>query len=88
MIGRVSGRWSSTTTTASVAEGSEDTSSSSSSAPPAVDADAKSYGAVQEDAHKVATGTHNEDDKHGEIQESISDVGYDMSKVTKPSGSE
>lgn len=88
MVGSVSRRWSSSNSS-SVAENSVETSSSSSSsAPPAVDADPKSYGGVQEDAHQVASNTHEEHDKRGIDQESFRDVGYDMSKVSKPSGGE
>jgi hypothetical protein len=53
-----------------------------------VDADPKSYGQVQDDAHKVASDTHGEHDKRGDDQESISSVGFDMSKVSKPAGGE
>lgn len=53
-----------------------------------MDADHKSYGAVQEDHHKVASDTHGEHEERGDDQESISGVGYDMSKVSKPAGGE
>lgn len=87
----VSRRWSSSSSTAeegsSVSE-TKTTTNSSSSAPPAVDADPKSYGGVQDDPHKVASDTHGEHDQRGDDQESISSVGYDMSKVSKPAGGE
>jgi len=94
MIGSVSRRWSSSSS--AVEEGSSvsetttttTTTTSSSSAPPAVDADHKSYGGIQDDPHKVASDTHGEHDKRGDDQESISSVGYDMSKVSKPAGGE
>jgi len=70
------------------AEEVEDPQGSSSSAPPAVDADAKSYGGLQQHPGKVADRAHEEHVKHGIDQESIRDVGYDMSKVSKPSGDE
>lgn len=83
MVGSVSRRWSSSN---SVAEGAAEESSSA--APPAVDADAKSYGVVQEDHHQVANSSHEEHSKTGDDQEKLSETGYDMSKVTKPSGDE
>lgn len=93
MMRSVSRRWSSSGSAAeessSVSETTTTTTTtSSSSAPPAVDADIKSYGGVQDDPHKVASDTHGEHDKRGDDQESISSVGYDMSKVSKPAGGE
>lgn len=85
MIGRVSRKWSSTSSQAAE-EGAE--SSTSSAAPPAVEADIKSYGTVQEDEHKVANDTHDEHKERPIEQESLESVGYDMSKVSKPSGGE
>lgn len=93
LIGRtVSGRWSSSSTS-TVEESSSSVSSpedttSSSSAPPAVDAHPKSYGGIQDDPHKVASSTHEEHDQRGDDQESISSVGFDISKVSKPAGGE
>lgn len=89
VIGSVSRRWSSSSSVVEeTSSASPSEESSTSSAPPAVEADTKSYGGVQEDPHKVASGTHEEHDKSGTDQESIRDVGYDMSKVSKPSGGE
>jgi hypothetical protein len=86
MVGSVSRRWSSSS---SVAEGGvSSTEESSSAAPPAVDADTRSYGGVQEDRNKVASITHEEHANRGDDQENLSDTGYDMSKVSKPSGDE
>lgn len=87
MIGGASRRWSSTSSTTE--EGAEfSTSSGSSAAPPAVEADTKSYGTVQEDGHKVASDTHDEHKERPIEQESLESVGFDMSKVSKPAGGE
>jgi len=90
MVGSVSRRWSSSSSVAeeSSSVSTQEETKTSSAAPPAVDAHPKSYGGIQEDAHGVASGTHEEHDNRGDDQESIRDVGYDMSKVTKPSGGE
>lgn len=86
----VSRRWSSSSSSvsesSSISPAEPDTSSAA--APPAVDADIKSYGAIQEDHHEVASRTHEEHEERGVDQENYRDVGFDMSKVSKPSGGE
>lgn len=87
MIGGASRRWSSTSSTTE--EGAEfSTSPGSSAAPPAVEADTRSYGTVQEDGHKVANDTHDEHKDRPLEQESLESVGYDMTKVSRPAGDE
>jgi hypothetical protein len=87
MIGGASRRWSSTSSTTE--EGAEfSTSPGSSAVPPAVEADTRSYGTVQEDGHKVANDTHDEHKDRPLEQESLESVGYDMSKVSRPAGDE
>lgn len=86
MVGSVSRRWSSSS---SVAEGAASNAEDGSSvAPPAVDADTRSYGSVQENPHEVASSSHEDDDNRSDDQEKLSDTGYDMSKVSKPAGGE
>jgi hypothetical protein len=88
IVGSVSRRWSSTSS-GSVAEGAtQDEDSTDSAAPPAVDADTKSYGTVQEDHQQVASSAHDEHSSKGDDQERLSDTSFDMSKVSKPSGDE
>lgn len=88
MVGSVSRRWSSSSSVAEGATASSPDESSSSTAPPAVHADTKSYGGVQEDHHEVANSSHEEHTNRGDDQEKLADTGFDLSKVTKPSGDE
>nr|PNR50138.1 hypothetical protein PHYPA_012035 [Physcomitrium patens] len=84
-IGSVSWRWSSSSR--GVAEESTSTGDlNGDSAPPAVHADSNSYG-VKGD-NQAADSSLEEFDNKGDGQEGLQDVGYDMSKVSKPAGDE